>query len=184
MRARYVRVRALCIAFVLLVLLMAISAFLRHDGFSGQNYCRRSALRCAWDDLFQFLEARRKMRTQPGFTANTMHRHDDTVVLAGGFDLVAGDWPGWIWIVFIAPRPDRWRNRKRASPVKSWPNSLRRPSAPKLPNNCATTGKQALPSKPTGQAIWGCQVGRAARRRKATRGSASKPGSRRIRKLI
>ncbi|HXA45463.1 MAG TPA: HAMP domain-containing sensor histidine kinase, partial [Candidatus Angelobacter sp.] len=73
-RARYVRVRALCVAWGLLVVLMAISVFLRHDGGLWKKLLLSAYFAvCFGMTFFQFVEARRKMRTQPGFAGEIMH---------------------------------------------------------------------------------------------------------------
>src|ERR1035437_9081375 len=74
-RARYIRARGLCIVWAILFLIMTVSAFERHDQSLLKKLFSASFFTlCFGIFFFQFLQARRKMREEPGFTQQKVKR--------------------------------------------------------------------------------------------------------------
>jgi signal transduction histidine kinase len=74
-RARYNQARGLCILYAILIPMMVVAAFQRHDQSLFRKFFSPGCFTLVFGIFFyQFLEARRKMRAQPGFAGKTMSR--------------------------------------------------------------------------------------------------------------
>ena len=74
-RARYVRLRTACILYGIVLGLMVVAGFQRHDAPRFNQFLSAGCLAlCFGIFLFQLLPARRKMRAEPGFAAKNPKR--------------------------------------------------------------------------------------------------------------
>jgi len=73
--ARYRRARGLCILYAILIPMMLVAAFQRHDQSLFKKFFSSGCFTVVFGIFFyQFLEARRKLRAQPGFARKNMRR--------------------------------------------------------------------------------------------------------------
>ena len=74
-RSRYLRARNLCVLYAILIPMMVVAACQRHDQSRFKQFFSPGCFTVVFGIfLYQFLNARRKMRAQPGFAGKTL-RH-------------------------------------------------------------------------------------------------------------
>jgi len=75
LKSRYSRARGLCILYAILIPMMLVTAFQRHDQSLFKKFFSPGCFTVVFGIFFyQFLEARRKLRVLPGFAGKTMNR--------------------------------------------------------------------------------------------------------------
>jgi len=75
LKSRYTRSRNLCIFYAILIPMMLVAAFQRHDQALFKKFFSPGCFTLVFGIFFfQFLQARREMRAQPGFPGKTVNR--------------------------------------------------------------------------------------------------------------